>query len=150
MTTFLNLLDMYGLQRKRIREQESRPKAKIEIIYNYMFSFDQFMLERKSETKLVTETIWAKLWMVSKRFGLIMTISVQILFPNIKRIVEITKLGLTTVQFITHELFKVIVSNHWSEFDNFAQTADQMLTEILQMEDKYQFPNFPFISKFSR
>ena len=57
MTTFLSLLDMYGLQRKRIREQESRPKAKIEIIYNYMFSFDQFMLETKSETKLVTETI---------------------------------------------------------------------------------------------
>ena len=39
----------------------------------------------------------------------------------------------------------MIVSNHWSEFDNFLQTADQMLTEILQMEDKYQFPNFPFI-----
>ena len=48
---------MYGLQRKIIRERESRPKAKIEIIYNYMFSFDQFMLETKSETKLVTETI---------------------------------------------------------------------------------------------
>ena len=57
MTIFLSLLDMYGLQRKIIREQESRPKAKIEIIYNYMFSFDQFMLETKSETKLVTETI---------------------------------------------------------------------------------------------
>ena len=76
MTIFLSLLDIYGLQRKIIREQESRPKAKIEIIYNYMFSFDQFMLERKSEAKLVTETIWAKLWIVSKRFGLIMTISV--------------------------------------------------------------------------
>ena len=57
MTIFLSLLDIYGLQRKIIREQESRPKAKIEIIYNYMFSFDQFMLETKSETKLVTETI---------------------------------------------------------------------------------------------
>ena len=57
MTTFLGLLDMYGLQRRRMREQESRPMAKIEIIYNYMFSFDQFMLERKSEAKLATETI---------------------------------------------------------------------------------------------
>ena len=72
------------------------------------------------------------------------------MFPNIKRIVEITKRGLTTVQFITQELFKMTVSNHWSESDNFPQTTDEMLTEILQMEDKYQFPNFPFISKFSR
>ena len=72
------------------------------------------------------------------------------MFPNIKRIVEITKRGLTTVQFITQELFKMTVSNHWSEFDNFPQTTDEMLTGILQMEDKYQFPNFPFISKFSR
>ena len=72
------------------------------------------------------------------------------MFPNIKRIVEITKRGLTTVQFITQELFKMTVSNHWSEFDNFPQTTDEMLTEISQMEDKYQFPNFPFTSKFSR
>ena len=51
------------------------------------------------------------------------------MFPNIKRIVEITKRGLTTVQFITQELFKMTVSNHWSEFDNFPQTTDEMLTE---------------------
>ena len=35
----------------------------------------------------------------------------------------------------------MIVSNFWSEFVNFPETVDQMLTAILQMEDKWQFPS---------
>ena len=49
--------------------------------------------------------------------------------------------GLTTVQCITQEVCKVIVSNLWSEFVNFPETVDQMLTAISQMEDKWQFPS---------
>ena len=47
--------------------------------------------------------------------------------------------GLTTVQCITQEVCKVIVSNLWSEFVNFSETVDQMLAAILQMKDKCQF-----------
>ena len=49
--------------------------------------------------------------------------------------------GLTNVQCITQEVCKVILSNIWSEFVNFPETVDQMLTAILQMEDKWQFPS---------
>ena len=56
-------------------------------------------------------------------------------------IAEMTGRGLTTVQCITQEVCKVIVSNLWSEFVNFPETVDQMLTAILQMEDKWQFPS---------
>ena len=49
--------------------------------------------------------------------------------------------GLTNVQCITQEVCKVIISNLGSEFANFPETVDQMLTAILQMEDKWQFPS---------
>ena len=49
--------------------------------------------------------------------------------------------GLTTEQCITQEVCKVIVSNLWSEFVNFPETVDQMLTVISEMEDKWQFPS---------
>ena len=49
--------------------------------------------------------------------------------------------GLTNVQCITQEVCKVILSNIWSEFVNFPETVGQMLTAILQMEDKWQFPS---------
>ena len=42
--------------------------------------------------------------------------------------------GLTTAQCITQEVCKVIVSNLWSEFVNFPEIVDQMLTAILQVE----------------
>ena len=48
--------------------------------------------------------------------------------------------GLTTVQYITQEGCKVIVNNLWSKFVNFPETVDQMLTAILQTEDKWRFP----------
>ena len=49
--------------------------------------------------------------------------------------------GLKTVQFITQEVCKVIVSNLWIDYVNFPETVDQMLTAISQMEDKWQFPS---------
>ena len=52
---------------------------------------------------------------------------------------KMTVHGLTTVQCITQEVCTVIVSNPWSEFVNFPETVDQMLTAISQMEDKWQF-----------
>ena len=58
-------------------------------------------------------------------------------------IAEMTGRGLTTVsvQCITQEACKVFVSNLWSEFVNFPETVNQILTAILQMEDKWQFPD---------
>ena len=44
--------------------------------------------------------------------------------------------GFKTVQCITHEVCKVIVSDSWSEFVNFPETVDQLLAAISQMEDK--------------
>ena len=35
----------------------------------------------------------------------------------------------------------MIVSNLWIEFVNFPETVEQMLTAILQGEDKWQFPS---------
>ena len=35
----------------------------------------------------------------------------------------------------------MIVNNLWCEFVNFPKTVDQMLTAILQMEDKWEFPS---------
>ena len=52
---------------------------------------------------------------------------------------KMTVHGLTTVQCITQEVCTVIVSNPWSEFVNFPETVDQMLTAISQTEDKWQF-----------
>ena len=48
---------------------------------------------------------------------------------------------MTTVQCIFEKVCKVIVSNLCSEFVNFPETVDQMLTAISQMEDKWQFPS---------
>ena len=42
--------------------------------------------------------------------------------------------GLATARCITQEVCKVIVSNLWSEFVNFPEIVDQMLTAILQVE----------------
>ena len=44
--------------------------------------------------------------------------------------------GLATLECITQEVCNVIVSNLWSEFAYFPETIDQMLTAILQVEDK--------------
>ena len=52
-----------------------------------------------------------------------------------------TGCGFTIIQCITQEVCKLVVSNLWSEFVNFPETVDQMLTAILQMEDKWQFPS---------
>ena len=56
-------------------------------------------------------------------------------------IAEMTGRGLTTLQCITQEVYKVIFSNLWSQLVNFPETVDQTLTAILQMEDKWQFPS---------
>ena len=50
---------------------------------------------------------------------------------------EMTGHGLTTVQCITQEVGKVIVSNLWSQFVYFPEKVDQMVTANLQMEDKW-------------
>ena len=47
--------------------------------------------------------------------------------------------GLTTVQGITQESYKVIVSNIWSEFVIFPETVDQMLTVIFKYEIKMRW-----------
>ena len=47
-----------------------------------MFSFDQFIKETKSETEKAIETIWAKLWIVSKDLR---RWTLQIIFPNISK-----------------------------------------------------------------
>ena len=49
-------------------------------------------------------------------------------------IAETAGRGFTTVQCITQEVCKVIVSNLWSEFANFPET-------ISQKEGKWQFPS---------
>ena len=41
------------------------------------------------------------------------------------------------IDYINLEVCKVIVSNLWSEFVNFPEKVDKMLTAILQMEDKW-------------
>ena len=51
-------------------------------------------------------------------------------------IAEMTGRRLTTVQCITQKVCEMIVSNLWSEFVNFPETVDQMLTAISQMEEK--------------
>ena len=51
-------------------------------------------------------------------------------------IAEMRECGLTIVQYITQEVCNMIVRNLWSEFVNFPETVEQMLTAILQMEDK--------------
>ena len=35
----------------------------------------------------------------------------------------------------------MIVSNFWREFVSFPEAVDQMLTGILEMEEKWQFPS---------
>ena len=49
--------------------------------------------------------------------------------------------GLATLQCITQEVCKGIVSNLWSESVNFPETVNQMLTEISQIKGKWQFPS---------
>ena len=58
--------------------------------------------------------------------------------------------GLTTVQCITQEVSKVIVSNLWSEFVNFPETVDQMLIAISQMEDKWQFSSVEILPNLKK
>ena len=45
------------------------------------------------------------------------------------------------IQCITQKVCEMIVSNLWSEFVNFPETVNQMLTAISQMEEKWQFPS---------
>ena len=44
------------------------------------------------------------------------------------------------MQCITQEVCKVIVSNIWSEFVNFPEKVDQMVTVVSQMEESGYFP----------
>ena len=56
-------------------------------------------------------------------------------------VTERTRRGLTTVQCITQEVCKVIVSKLWNEFVIFPETVDQILIAVLQLEHKWQFPS---------
>ena len=62
-------------------------------------------------------------------------------------IAEMIGRELATVQCITQDVCKTIVSNLWSEFVNFPEqwsrfTAISAITAISKMEDKWQFPIF--------
>ena len=52
-----------------------------------------------------------------------------------------TRRELKTLEFITQEVCKVIANDLWSEFVNFPETVYQMIAAILQVEEKWQFPN---------
>ena len=81
---------------------------------------------------------WSNSWGTQERLGICLYRLNRSDYHH--TIAEMTGRGLTTGHCITQEVCNLIVSNLWREFVNFPETADQMLTSISEMDDKWQFP----------